>query len=65
MISWAQQAAGISAPILTTHIPLPHLEGKWINQLQQDLFSINASIYTHVTWTYLTTRQHECHIMDR
>eukprot|EP00957_Ditylum_brightwellii_P060464 4591595-Ditylum_brightwellii.AAC.1 len=52
MINWAQQAAGISTPILTTHSPLPHLEGKWINQLQHNLFSIKASIYIHDTWTY-------------
>eukprot|EP00957_Ditylum_brightwellii_P068769 5220209-Ditylum_brightwellii.AAC.1 len=65
MINWAQQAAGTSTPILTTHSSLPCSEGKWINQLRCNLFFINASIYLHNTWAYPTTRQHDCHIMGR
>eukprot|EP00957_Ditylum_brightwellii_P119531 9119725-Ditylum_brightwellii.AAC.1 len=65
MINWAQQAVGISTPILTTHSPIPYLESKWINQLQHNLLFINTSIYIHDTWTYPTARQHDCHIMDQ
>eukprot|EP00957_Ditylum_brightwellii_P171749 13074838-Ditylum_brightwellii.AAC.1 len=55
MINWAQHTTGISTPILTTHRPLPHLKGSWINQFGQDLYSINNTAFIHDAWTYPTT----------
>ena len=64
MLNWAQHAAVIFRSLLSTPLDLPYLEGRWINQLRQDLKSINATIYIHDTWTYPTTRQHNLHIME-
>eukprot|EP00957_Ditylum_brightwellii_P013528 1020121-Ditylum_brightwellii.AAC.1 len=37
MIRWAQISTGIGTPILETHTPLPHIEGKWLKKLLGDL----------------------------
>ena len=64
MINWAQQNAGTHTPLLMTYEDITHLEGKWIQQLQEDLSQINSKIYIHDVWTLPATRENDKHLMD-
>jgi hypothetical protein len=64
MINWAQHNAGTKDPLLMTHARVTHLEGKWINQLREDLRKINGTIYIRDVWTLPSTRENDQHIMD-
>jgi hypothetical protein len=64
MINWAQHNAGTKDPLLMTHAQVTHLEGKWINQLREDLRTINGKLYICDVWTLPPTRENDQHIMD-
>ena len=47
MINWAQHNAETQEPLLISHDDIIHLEGKWIQQLREDLRQINSKLYIH------------------
>eukprot|EP00957_Ditylum_brightwellii_P002522 193091-Ditylum_brightwellii.AAC.1 len=50
LMRWAQLCTGVSKPLLQQKGPIPHLKGKWLWQLQEDLNYIKGQIHLTNAW---------------
>eukprot|EP00957_Ditylum_brightwellii_P090498 6891895-Ditylum_brightwellii.AAC.1 len=64
LMKWAQLCTGISKPLLQKTGPIPHLEGKWLQQLQEDLHYIKGEIHLTNVWIPTTQRDNDKWLMD-
>eukprot|EP00957_Ditylum_brightwellii_P100377 7651052-Ditylum_brightwellii.AAC.1 len=64
MLQWAQQCAGTATFILEDTTPLPHIEGKWVNNLRDGLQHINGKILLCTHTLTPIQQENDNHIMD-
>eukprot|EP00957_Ditylum_brightwellii_P136756 10428269-Ditylum_brightwellii.AAC.1 len=64
MLNWAQKSAGVQKPILEDMTNLLHLEGKWLNQLQQDMAMVECKIALPNAWKPEPLQEVDRCIMD-
>eukprot|EP00957_Ditylum_brightwellii_P161713 12312276-Ditylum_brightwellii.AAC.1 len=50
MLNWAQKSVGVQKSLLEDTTDLPHLEGKWLKQLQQDMITAECKIIRPNAW---------------
>eukprot|EP00957_Ditylum_brightwellii_P173446 13205691-Ditylum_brightwellii.AAC.1 len=50
MLNWAQKSVGVQKPLLEDTTNLPHLEGKWLKQVRQDMTTAEYKITLPNAW---------------
>eukprot|EP00957_Ditylum_brightwellii_P039124 2957913-Ditylum_brightwellii.AAC.1 len=64
MLNWAQKSTGVQKPLLEDTTNLPHLEGKWLKHLRQDMITAKCKIISPNTWKPEPLRAGDRCIMD-
>eukprot|EP00957_Ditylum_brightwellii_P108316 8263169-Ditylum_brightwellii.AAC.1 len=50
MLNWAQKSMGAQNPLLEDMTDIPHLEGKWLKHLRQDMITADCKIILPNAW---------------
>eukprot|EP00957_Ditylum_brightwellii_P090079 6860072-Ditylum_brightwellii.AAC.1 len=64
LMKWAQLCTGVSKPLPQQTGPIPHLEGKWLRQLQENLQYIKGKIHLTDVWIPTTQQENDKWLMD-
>eukprot|EP00957_Ditylum_brightwellii_P185614 14132232-Ditylum_brightwellii.AAC.1 len=64
LLRWAQILAGVSTYILQDTRLIPHMEGKWVENLRGCIHKVGATTHHNTEWKILPMQEHYMHIMS-